>query len=63
MSSGRKFHLNNGAPIPAVGFGTWKSAPEDAYKSVLEALNTGYRHIDAAWVRDKLGLARVLADT
>lgn len=42
-----KFKLNNGAEIPAVGFGTWqdKDAQEDA---VYEALKAGYRHIDTA---------------
>ncbi|QKX62785.1 uncharacterized protein TRUGW13939_09950 [Talaromyces rugulosus] len=50
MASGRKFHLNNGLAIPALGFGTWKSAPNDAYSSVLEAFKTGYRHIDCAWI-------------
>jgi alcohol dehydrogenase (NADP+) len=42
-----KFKLNNGAEIPAIGFGTWqdKDAQEDA---VYEALKAGYRHIDTA---------------
>ena len=48
--SAREFKLNTGATIPAVGFGTWKSSPDDAYKSVRTALETGYRHIDTAWV-------------
>ena len=50
MSKERTFKLSNGTVIPAVGFGTWKSSPEDAYNSVKTALETGYRHIDTAWV-------------
>ncbi|RDL42473.1 Uncharacterized protein BP5553_02452 [Venustampulla echinocandica] len=46
----RKFKINTGSYIPAVGFGTWKSSPEDAYNSVKTALESGYRHIDAAWI-------------
>ncbi|KAF2496058.1 Aldo/keto reductase [Lophium mytilinum] len=39
--------LNTGAPIPAIGFGTWqdKEAQEPA---VIAALKAGYRHIDTA---------------
>ncbi len=46
----KTFKLNNGVLIPAVGFGTWKAAPEDAYNSVKAALQAGYRHIDTAFV-------------
>lgn len=46
----KKFKLENGPAIPAVGFGTWKSKPEDAYESVKTALQAGYRHIDTAFV-------------
>ncbi len=42
--------LYNGVKIPAVGFGTWQSAPEDAYNAVLAAIKAGYRHIDTALV-------------
>ena len=44
------FELNAGGHIPAIGFGTWKSKPEDAYISVKTALQVGYRHIDTAFV-------------
>lgn len=45
--SGTQQKLNTGAPIPALGFGTWqdKDAQEPA---VLAALKAGYRHIDTA---------------
>ena len=42
--------LYNGVKIPAVGFGTWQSAPADAYTAVLAAIKAGYRHIDTALV-------------
>ena len=40
--------LPTGAPIPVLGFGTYKVAPEDAYDAVSRALEVGYRHIDTA---------------
>ncbi|KAJ5619149.1 hypothetical protein N7510_003133, partial [Penicillium lagena] len=49
QSPNRVFKLNNGTAIPAIGFGTWKSAPKDAYDSVKCALQAGYRHIDTAF--------------
>jgi diketogulonate reductase-like aldo/keto reductase len=43
------FTLNTGAEIPQIGFGTWQTPDGDiAYRSVLSALSTGYRHIDTA---------------
>ncbi|RDW76980.1 hypothetical protein BP6252_05033 [Coleophoma cylindrospora] len=45
-----KFKLNTGADIPALGLGTWQSAPGEVKDSVLYALKVGYRHIDAAYV-------------
>ena len=43
--------LNNGAKIPAVGFGTFanEGAKGQTYKAVKVALETGYRHLDCAW--------------
>ncbi|PLB43963.1 aldo/keto reductase family protein [Aspergillus steynii IBT 23096] len=43
------FKLNNGAEIPAVGFGTWQDADEQE-QAVIEAIKAGYRHIDTARV-------------
>ena len=40
--------LPTGAPIPILGFGTYKIAPDDTYEAVSRALNIGYRHIDTA---------------
>ncbi len=45
----RTFILSNGMELPSVGFGTYKSKNgEEAFSSVLEAINCGYRLIDTA---------------
>ncbi len=41
--------LNDGRSIPRLGLGTWRSsAGDEAYRSVRDALELGYRHIDTA---------------
>ena len=43
------FILSNGLSIPCVGFGTWQTPDgEIAANSVKCAIQSGYRHIDAA---------------
>ncbi|KAI0975952.1 reductase-like protein [Xylaria arbuscula] len=43
------FKLNNGLDMPAVGLGTWQSAPGEVAAAVTYALKVGYKHIDAAY--------------
>lgn len=40
--------LNNGVQMPVIGFGTWDVRDEQGKRSILEALETGYRLIDTA---------------
>ncbi|MFU0826163.1 MAG: Aldo-ket-red domain-containing protein [Lachnoclostridium sp.] len=43
------YTLNNGVKVPKLGLGTWQIPDgEEAYYSVLWALQNGYRHIDTA---------------
>ncbi len=36
--------------IPALGYGTWQLRAEDCVKSIVQAIETGYRHIDTAQI-------------
>ena len=44
-----RYFLINGAKMPTIGFGTWQTPDGDvAKKSVIDAINSGYRLIDTA---------------
>jgi 2,5-diketo-D-gluconate reductase A len=44
-----RFTLNNGVAIPALGFGVFQiTDPAECEQAVLDALDSGYRHIDTA---------------
>ncbi len=45
-----KLIFTNGDQLPALGLGTWKSAPNEVYGAVKEAIKIGYRHIDCAFI-------------
>ncbi len=40
--------LPTGAPMPVLGFGTYKVAPTEAFEAISTAVELGYRHIDTA---------------
>ena len=43
------FKLNTGANIPALGLGTWQSAPGEVKNAVSYALRSGYKLVDCAF--------------
>ncbi|KAL1896344.1 H/ACA snoRNP pseudouridylase subunit [Sporothrix stenoceras] len=45
----RTYTLNTGAKIPALGFGTWQSAPGEVASAVEYAVTHGYRLVDGAY--------------
>ena len=53
--------LNNGTRIPQLGFGTYKIDPAETERTVLEAFETGYRHIDtASFYRNEAGVGEAV---
>ena len=42
--------LTSGDRMPLLGFGTWQITGDEARRSVLVALDAGYRHVDTATV-------------
>lgn len=44
----KNLSLSNGVRIPQLGYGVYQIAKEDCARCVLDALKTGYRHIDTA---------------
>lgn len=53
-----------GASIPALGFGTYRLAEDEAERMVGEAIPAGYRHIDTAQMyRNESGVGRGLGSS
>ncbi|GII99271.1 diketogulonate reductase-like aldo/keto reductase [Sediminihabitans luteus] len=53
-----------GGDVPLLGLGTWQSEGDDAYRSVLTALEIGYRHVDTATgYRNEGQVGRALASS
>jgi alcohol dehydrogenase (NADP+) len=40
--------LTDDTDLPSIGLGTWKTRPEEAHETVLNAVRMGYRHLDCA---------------
>jgi len=59
------FILNNGYKIPCIGFGTWQIPDgETAVSAVKVALESGYRHIDAAAIYgNELGVGKGISES
>jgi alcohol dehydrogenase (NADP+) len=60
----KSYPLSNGDRIPALGLGTWKSAKDEVYQAVKEALTIGYQHIDCAAIYgNEAEIGRALTET
>jgi 2,5-diketo-D-gluconate reductase A len=56
--------LNNGVPIPQLGFGTFQIPPEATAAATLSALEVGYRHIDTAQMyRNERGVGQAVRES
>ncbi|MFD5425146.1 aldo/keto reductase [Streptomyces sp. NPDC127084] len=64
MSNIPSITLNNGVPMPQLGFGVWQVPDDEATRSVATALDAGYRSIDTAAIyENEKGTGRALADS
>lgn len=56
--------FNDGHEIPQIGLGVFKMSEEEAYSSVLSAIEAGYRHIDTAAIyRNEAAVGRAIKDS
>ncbi len=64
MALSERLKLNNGTCIPQFGYGTYKiKDPAEAYNSVINALEKGYRHIDtAAFYENEKHVGKAISD-
>ncbi|MFD7612578.1 aldo/keto reductase [Streptomyces sp. NPDC059828] len=61
MSMVPSLTLNNGVPMPQLGFGVWQVPDDEAAKVVATALEAGYRSIDTAAIyENEKGTGRAL---
>ena len=52
MNVSSTFKLNNGNEMPVMALGSWDSRGDEAYQACLDALSSGYRHIDSSLLRE-----------
>jgi methylglyoxal/glyoxal reductase len=61
---GQDISINTGTKMPSIGFGTWQLIPEDAYRSVRDALKIGYRLVDTARIyRNEEAVGEAIKDS
>ncbi|MFM0878644.1 aldo/keto reductase [Streptococcus suis] len=60
-----RYTFSNGVTVPKIGFGTWQIKDgEEAHRSVLYALEAGYRHIDTAQIYgNEASVGQAIADS
>ncbi len=56
--------LNNGVRIPLLGLGVFQVPNETAHRTVLQALDIGYRHVDtASYYQNEEGVGRAVRES
>ncbi|XP_054157612.1 9,11-endoperoxide prostaglandin H2 reductase-like [Oppia nitens] len=63
LNAYQTLRLNTGYEMPILGLGTFRATGDSCYKSVIEALKVGFRHIDTASdYNNEEQVGRALAD-